>query len=89
MVFTAKYRFQILEGMVKSLVEYDLQLISSWKDVQVIELNIQKDHIHLVFSTPPKVSISEYIGILKEKMVIKLFKTFPNLKEKPYWGNHF
>jgi len=38
-VFTPKYRFPVLEGMVKSLVEYDLQLISLWKDVQVIELN--------------------------------------------------
>ena len=38
-VFTPKYRFQILEGMVKSLVEHDLQLTSSWKDVEVIELN--------------------------------------------------
>ena len=88
-VFTPKYCFQILEGMVKSLVEHDLQLISSWKDVQVIELNVQKDHIHLVCSIPPKVSISEYMGILKGKMAIKLFKTYPNLKQKPYWGNHF
>ena len=28
-------------------------------------------------------------GILKGKMAIKLFKTYPNLKQKPYWGNHF
>ena len=88
-VFTPKYWYQILEGMVKSLEEYDLQLISSWKDVQIIELNVQKDHIHLVCSIPPKVSISEYMGILKGKMAIKLFKTYPNLKQKPYWGNHF
>ncbi len=40
-VFTANYRFQIQEGMVKSLVEHDLQLISSWKDIQVIELKVQ------------------------------------------------
>ncbi len=54
-VFTPKYRFQILEGMVKSLVEHDLQLISSWKEVQVIELNVQKDQIHLICLIPPKV----------------------------------
>tara|TARA_R110002124_G_scaffold219165_3_gene385075 strand:- start:5132 stop:5449 length:318 start_codon:yes stop_codon:yes gene_type:complete len=75
--------------MVKSLVEHDLQVISTWKDVQIIELNVQKDHIHLECSIPPKVSISEYMGILKGKMAIKLFKTYPNLKQKPYWGNHF
>tara|TARA_R110001592_G_C12547453_1_gene689607 strand:+ start:165 stop:482 length:318 start_codon:yes stop_codon:yes gene_type:complete len=75
--------------MAKSLVEHDLQLISSWKDVEEIELNVQKDRIHLVCSVPPKVSISEYMGILKGKMAIKLFKTYPNLEQKPYWGNHF
>jgi len=75
--------------MVKSLVEYDLQVISTWKDVQVLELNVQKDHIHLVCSIPPKVSVSEYMGILKGKIAIKLFKTYPSLKQKPYWGNHF
>ncbi len=88
-VFKPKYRFQILEGMVKSLVECDLQLISNWKDVQVIELNVQKNHIHLVCSIAPKISISEYMGVLKGKMAIKLFKTYPNLKQKSYWGNHF
>lgn len=88
-VFTPKYRFQIFEGMVKSLVEHDLQVISTWKDVQVIEMNVQKDHVHLVCSIPPKLSVSEYMGILKGKLAIKLFKTYPNLRQKPYWGNHF
>lgn len=88
-VFTPKHRFQILEGMVKSLAEHDLQVISTWKDVQVMGMNVQKDHIHLVCSIPPKVSVSEFMGTLKDKLAIKLFKTYPNLKQKPYWGNHF
>ena len=29
------------------------------------------------------------MGILKSKTAIKLFKSFPALKKKPYWGNHF
>ena len=41
-VSSPKYCFQILGGMVKSLVEHDLQLISVWKDVQIIELNVQR-----------------------------------------------
>jgi len=43
----------------------------------------------MVCSIPPKVSISQYMGILKGKLAIRLFKTYPNLKKKPYWGNHF
>ena len=29
------------------------------------------------------------IGTIKGKLAIKIFKTYPNLKKKPYWGNHF
>jgi len=83
MVVTPKYSFQILEGMVQSLVEHDLQVISTWKDVMVLEMNVQKGHVHLVCSIPPKVSISEYMGVLKGKIAIKLFKTYPSLKHKP------
>lgn len=88
-VFTPKYRFRILEGLVKSLVEHDMQVVSGWKDVHLLEVNVQVDHIHLVCSVPPKLSISDYLGTLKGKLAIKLFKTYPHLKQKPYWGNHF
>lgn len=88
-VFVPKYRFRILTGLVKTLVEQDIISISQWKDVEVQELNVQMDHVHLVCSIPPKVSISDYMGILKGKLAIRLFKSYPELKKKPYWGNHF
>ena len=88
-VFTPKFRYRVLEGMVKSLIEHDIQVISAWKEVENEELNVQKDHIHMMCSIPPKVSISEYMGTLKGKLAIKVFKTYPSLKRKPYWGNHF
>jgi putative transposase len=52
-------------------------------------MSVQKDHIHFVVSIPPKVSISEMMGILKVKLAIKLFKSYPKMKQKPYLGNHF
>jgi hypothetical protein len=48
-----------------------------------------KDHVHLVVNVPPKVSLSELMGFLKGKTAIGLFKTYGNLRKKPYWGNHF
>ena len=88
-VFVPKYRYRILTGLVKTLVEHDVASISSWKEVEVQELNVQSNHVHLVCSIPPKISISDYMGILKGKLAIKLFKSYPDLKKKPYWGNHF
>ncbi|WP_010177311.1 transposase [Aquimarina agarilytica] len=69
--------------MIKSLIEHDFQVLSSWKDVQIQELNNQKGHVYMVCSIPPKISVSQYIGIIKEKIAIKLFKTYPSLKQKP------
>ena len=88
-VFTPKFRFRVLEGLVKTMVEHDIHVISQWKDVKIDELSVQKDHVHLLCSIPPKVSISEFMGILKGKLAIKIFRTYPDLKQKPYWGNHF
>ena len=88
-VWTPKYRFRVLFGEVKQLVEQDIKMLCEWKGSEVTELNIQVDHIHLVVSIPPKVSVSVMMGTLKGKLAIKIFKTYPKLKQKPYWGNHF
>jgi len=64
-------------------------MLLEWQGCEKKELNIQIDHIHLVVSVPPKVSISKLMGILKGKTAIKIFKSYPQLKQKPYWGNHF
>ena len=64
-------------------------MLSEWLGCEIIELNVRIDHIHVVVSIPPKVSISTYMGTIKGKIAIKMFKSYPTLKKKPYWGNHF
>ena len=88
-VWVPKYRFRILTGEIKTLVEGDIRMLCEWKGCEVEELNVQIDHIHLVVSIPPKVSVSVLLGTLKGKTAIKMFKSYPKLKKKPYWGNHF
>ena len=88
-VWTPKYRFRILEGQIKELLTKDIPMLLEWKSCELIEMNIQIDHIHLIVSIPPKISISQRMGILKGKTAIKIFKSYPQLKKKPYWGNPF
>ncbi len=88
-VWIPKYRFRILEGLLKELLTDDIKMLPEWESCELIEMNIQKDHIHLIVSIPPKISVSTLMGILKGKTAIKLFKSYPQLKKKPYWGNHF
>jgi putative transposase len=56
---------------------------------EIVELNIQVDHVHLLLKVPPKLSIAELMGVLKGRTAIRLFNEFPTLRKKPYWGNHF
>jgi REP-associated tyrosine transposase len=88
-VWVPKYRFRILTGGVKEQIEDDIAKLCDWKDVEIMELSVQSDHVHLVCSIPPKLSVSEFMGFLKGKLAIRLFKSYPKMKEKPYWGNHF
>ena len=88
-VWVPKYRFRILRGVIKEMVEHDIHVLCEWKSVDILELNVQADHVHLICSIPPKLSVSEFMGFLKGKLAIKLFKSYPRLKQKPYWGNHF
>ena len=46
-------------------------------------------HVHMILSIEPKMSVSSAMEILKGKTAIKIFKSYPGLKKKPYWGNHF
>ncbi len=47
------------------------------------------DHVHLLVMVPPKISISDYVGIIKGRTGIRVFNKFRSLKQKPYWGNKF
>ncbi len=86
-VWTPKYRYKILKGELASLIIRDIHKLSAMKDVLIEELSVQEDHIHC--SVPPKISISTYMGFLKGKIAIKVFRSYPKLKRKLYWGNHF
>jgi putative transposase len=88
-VWVPKYRYRILTGAIKKLVEEDIQMLCEWKGCEIQEMSVQIDHIHLVVSIPPKVSVSSLMGTLKGKLAIKLFKSYPKMKQKLYWGNHF
>lgn len=80
---------RILQGVLADAVEDKIRMICDWKEVEILELNIQSDHIHIICSIPPKLSVSDFMGIVKGKSAIQMFKSFPSLKKKPYWGNHF
>ena len=75
-----------MTGNVGELVESDIRKPLS---CEVDELNVRSDHIHIVISIPSKVSVSTYMGTIKGKTAIKLFRSYSVMKKKPHWGNYF
>ena len=88
-VWVPKYRYRILSGKIGHEVENCIRAFSEQQGCEVIELNVQIDHVHLLVMVPPKVSISGFVGTVKGRSAIRVLNRFRELKCKPYWGNHF
>ena len=87
-VFCPKYRYKILQAEVSKFVEQQiLRLCDQKEGVEVLELNVQADHVHLVVVIPPKYAVSGFMGFLKGKLALKLFDQYPDLRRR-YWGQH-
>ena len=89
LVWCPKYRYRVLTDRVGAEVYNCIQIFSGQLGCEISELSVQADHVHLLIKVPPKVSISQLMGVLKGRTAIRVFKQFPYLKQKPYWGNHF
>jgi len=88
-VWVPKYRFKILIGKISQEVENCIRAFSEQQGCEILELNVQIDHVHVIVMVPPKLSISDFVGMVKGRTAIRILNKFRHLKKKPYWGNHF
>jgi len=87
-VWVPKYRFRVLKGTIAEEVATCIRIFSEQLGCEIVEMNIQVDHVHLLVMVPPKVSVSGFVGTIKGRTAIRVLNRFRKLKEKPYWGNH-
>ncbi len=87
-VFAPKYRRQIIYGKIKKDIGMMLRKLCEYKEVEIIEAEACKDHIHMLISIPPKYSVSQIMGYLKGKSSLMIFEKYANLKYK-YGNRHF
>ncbi|MEJ2690324.1 MAG: IS200/IS605 family transposase [Deltaproteobacteria bacterium] len=88
-VWIPKYRYRILGGEIGEETVTCIRAFSEQLHCEIVELNIQPDHVHLLVMVPPKISISDYVGTIKGRTAIRILNKYKQLKKKPYWGNHF
>jgi len=87
-VITPKYRRKIIYNEIKEDIVEILKDLCKWKGVEIIEGNARIDHVHMLVSIPPKVSVSNFMGYLKGKSAMMIFDRHANLKYK-FGNRHF
>ena len=80
--------YQVFLNQYKADIRDILKELCNHKGVEVIEGQLMIDHVHILVSVPPKISISAFMGYLKGKSALMIFDKHANLKYK-YGNRHF
>ena len=79
-VFAPKYRRKVFYEEKRIEIREILRTLCQWKGVEIIEGEVCPDHIHLLVSIPPKISVSGFMGYLKGKSSLIIFQKYGNMK---------
>ena len=87
-IFSPKYRRKEIYGKLKTDIGKILRQLCIQKHVEIIEAEACPDHIHMLVSIPPNISVSQFMGYLNGKSSLIIFDRHANLKYK-YGNRHF
>ena len=87
-VFTPKYRRKMIYNQYREDVREIIKQLCSYKGVEILGGNVMSDHVHILVSIPPKMSVSSFMGYLKGKSALMMFERHANLKYK-FGNRHF
>ena len=86
-VWTTKYRYKVLNGKIAERTRQLIRQSCNSMNVTIIKGSISKEHVHLLVSCPPNLSVSKIVQQLKGKSSRTLQMEYKELKKK-YWGQH-
>lgn len=87
-VFAPKYRRKEIYGQLKKDIGTIIRKLSEEKKVEILEAEACPDHIHMLVSVPPYLSIAQFVGFLKGKSTLMIYDRHANLKYK-YGSRNF
>ena len=85
LVLVTKYRHKVLVGDVKCCLEDIIHEVFEQNDLVIIEMNIQPDHVHIMFDAKPTTNLAQIVGTLKSTSTKVLLKKFRSVLSKKYW----
>ena len=85
LVFAPKYRRLVIYGKLKKEIGEIFRKLCKYKDVEILQAEACPDHIHMLVSIPPKISVASFMGYLKGKSSVMTFEKHANMRYK--YGN--
>ena len=81
-VFAPKYRRKVIYKELRADIGQIIRKLCDEKKVEIIEAQACPDHIHMLVSIPPYLSVAQFVGFLKSKSALMIFDRHANLKYK-------
>ena len=87
LVWVTKYRHKVLSGDLALRAREVIRQVCMSRELKIIKGHVSRDHVHLLVSCPPGLSVSQIMQYIKGKSSYVLQQEFPLLKKR-YWGQH-
>ena len=92
-VFAPKYRRKEIYGKLRADIGEIIRKLCNEKKVELLEAEACPDHIHILVSIPPYLSVSQFMGYLKSKSALMIFDRHANLKykygQRSFWARGY
>jgi putative transposase len=88
LVFPSKYRRVVFDEQVQSVLREICLEIEKRYEIKFLEIGVDKDHVHFLVQSVPKISVVKMVTVLKSVTAREIFKRCPQVKKK-LWGGEF
>lgn len=87
LVWVTKYRYKVLNGELATRARDLIRQVCMAREIKILKGHVSRDHVHMLVSAPPKLSVSDMVQYLKGRSSHMLQREFPELRRR-YWGQH-
>ena len=87
LVWVTKYRYHVLRGDIGLRTRDLIRQVCAAREIKILKGHVGRDHVHLMVSIPPSISVSQVMQYVKGKSSRLMLQEFSELKKR-YWGQH-
>jgi putative transposase len=85
-VWIPKYRHKVFSEPYREAMKTIIHKVGFDYDIDIVELEIPEDHIHMVVRSEPKMSPSQIMLVVKSISAREFYELFPDIKRRYFWG---